>query len=687
MLRNIIMLGRFCCRSVLLVFLIGFVSQWTVAAPITKAFAVKNNDVHYHITVQVDPIKGTLEGKSIITVQRPKELKLMLGSAFEVTKAHFNDGELGIGRQQADQPHVWHIPFIFSPHHQFEIHWQGSLTQLGGSNPEQLTKFGGKQTTFLQDASLWYPRVVGEFASYKLELVLPPGQRGLVPGRIVHEQDSLLGYQATFEFLYSAEGISLVAGPYEINTQTYQGSKGHPIQLRTYFHQQITHFSQDYLALVKRYLSLYESRIGAYPYTEFSVVSNLEAINFSLPTLACLGIDVLKLPLNRGDISIAREVLRNWWGNGVYSEHRQGNWVEGLITLMADHAIKEQLSAEQARNTRLTWIHDLALLSTKQDASLNTFVPGTHDIEESAEKYKAAMFFLMLQDYLGEAIFQKAIQALWTTRRFQVTSWQQLQQLFEIISGQKLENFFNQWIHRNGRPDISIQEVKGVSKSSDAYGLTLTLQQTNPIYQLRVPISIQSQFDTELQWIDLTQEQQTVTLTSLSKPLFVMLDPDFRLLRKLAGGEVPLNLYAVMSNPLTRTILLSRQTDVRELATVLAIRLQKYAPRIVTATQELSVGPMLVVGLQSEIENFIAAHKISPLSDEIKTGSTTQAWITRLSNDTPIVLIAAQDQESLSTLISQLPHYEKNSYVTFARQQAINNGLWPTEIPKIKIQW
>ena len=64
MLRNIIMLGRFCCRSVLLVFLIGFVSQWTVAAPITKAFAVKNNDVHYHITVQVDPIKGTLEGRS-----------------------------------------------------------------------------------------------------------------------------------------------------------------------------------------------------------------------------------------------------------------------------------------------------------------------------------------------------------------------------------------------------------------------------------------------------------------------------------------------------------------------------------------------------------------------------------------------------------------------------------------------
>lgn len=667
---------RFFHFSNLLVLLIGIFSQLALATPMVKSFSVKNNEVHYDIVVQIDPIEGTLKGKSIITVQRPRELKLILGSDFDVTSAHFNGGELGIGRERVDQPHIWHIPLIFGSHHQFEIHWQGLLTRSDDLDLGQLTQFGNKQPSFLQDSSLWYPRVEGEFASYKLELILPPGQRGLVPGRIVREQDSLLGYQVIFEFLHPAEGINLVTGPYEINTQTYQGSNGRSIQLRTYFHQQIAHLSQDYLAFVKRYLTMYESQIGAYPYTEFNVVSHLDSMNFSFPTLAYLSIDMLKLPLNHGDVSIAREVLRNWWGNGVYSEHRQDNWDEGLIMLMADHAIQKQFGDEQARDTRLAWVYNSILLSIKRNAPLSITIPNTHNIVEPTEKYKAAMFFLMLQDYLGETVFHQAIQALWTTRRFQVTSWQQLQQLFEIISGKDLEVFFNQWINRNGIPNILIQNVKDISQNSDSYSFKLTLRQTDPTYQLRVPVSIHSQPETELQWLNLTQKQQTFTLTSTNKPLSVTLDPDFRLLRNLIDGEMPLSLHAVMSSPLTRTILLSPQTDIRELATVLAIRLQKYTPRITTAAQELLVDPTLVVGLQSEIESFIAVHKILPLPDEIKTGSTAQAWITKLPNGSPIVLVAVQDLKSLDAIISQLPHYEKNSYVTFVGRQAMNSGLW-----------
>ncbi|WP_244072493.1 M1 family metallopeptidase [Nitrosomonas sp. PY1] len=644
-----------------------------------KSFAVKNNEVHYDIVVQIDPIEGTLKGKSIITIQRPKELKLMLGSAFDVTKAYFNDGELGVGRRQVDQPHIWHIPFILNSQHQIEIHWQGLLTHSEGL---QFLELNEKPIASLQDASLWYPRVVGELASYQLELKLPPGQRGLVPGQIVHEQDSLLGYRATFEFLYPAEGINLVMGSYEINKQTYQGSNGRSIQLRTYFHQRIAHLSQDYLALAKRYLAMYESQIGAYPYTEFNIVSHLESNNLSFPTLAYLSADMLKLLLNHGDILIAREILSNWWGNGVYSEHHHGNWTDGLIMLMADHAIQERFNGEQARGMRLAWMYDLTLLSIGQGVSLSTVIPGT----EHAEKCKAAMFFLMLRDCLGEAIFQQAIQALWTTRRFQATSWQQLQQLFEIISGRNLGSFFDQWIYRDGIPDLFIQNAKGVSQGSDTHGFTLTLHQTNPVYQLRVPVNIQSQSDTELQWLNLTQGQQTFMLTSVNKPLSVTLDPDFRVLRKLADDEIPLSLHAVISNRHTRTILLSQRTDVRELAKFLAIRLQKHSPRIVTVSQELPAKPMLVIGLQFEIEKFIAAHKISPLSDEIKTNSTAQAWITRSPNGAPIVLIAAQDLKSLGAIISQLPHHEKNSYVTFDGQQAMNNGLWLVEAPKIRIQ-
>ncbi len=58
------------------------------------------------MTVRIDPITRTIEGKSIITVSKPRELTLVLGQAYEVTQALLNGNALGIGREQSNQPHT-----------------------------------------------------------------------------------------------------------------------------------------------------------------------------------------------------------------------------------------------------------------------------------------------------------------------------------------------------------------------------------------------------------------------------------------------------------------------------------------------------------------------------------------------------------------------------------------------------
>ncbi len=231
-----------------------------------------------------------------MTVKRLKELTLTLGSAFEVTQASFNGHALGIGRKQLNQPHVWQVPFDFSQQHRLEIHWRGQLAPLDTALDHQQTldrpiAVSSEAGTFLPDASGWYPRIVGELARYKVKLELPSGQRGLVPGRLIEENESEQGYRAMFEFPFPAEGIDLMAGPYVIETLTHQSIKHQPIQLRTYFHPQIKNLSHDYLQAVKRYLEMYESWIGGYPYTEFSVVSSPTPTGFGMPTLTYLGMN------------------------------------------------------------------------------------------------------------------------------------------------------------------------------------------------------------------------------------------------------------------------------------------------------------------------------------------------------------------------------------------------------------
>ncbi len=641
------------------------------------------------MTVSIDPINRTLEGKSTITVKQPRELQLMLGSAFEVTQAIFNDGPLGVSREQPGQPHIWNMPTLFRQQIQLVIHWRGSLAPLDASLDHQQTlgrpiAVSGEAGTFLPDGSNWYPRVVGQLARYKVNIELPMGQKGLVAGRLIEETESEQGYRASFEFTHPAEGIDLMAGPYRVETHMHQGMKNRAIQLRTYFHPPISNLSRDYLDSVKRYLDMYESLIGEYPYTEFSVVSSPTPTGFGMPTLTYLGIDVLKLPFIR-DTSLGHEVLHNWWGNGVYPDYRSGNWSEGLTTFLADYIYKEQESSEAGREMRLGWLRDFAALQSGQDMPLTAFTSRTHSASKIVGYNKAAMVFFMLRDRLGETVFQRALQGLWTTRRFKITSWQEVQKLFEMVSGQNLQPFFNQWLQRTGAPAITIGEVGNRATGSN-HQLTITLKQSAPAYQLRVPVVVQSQEKAETHWFEVHQKQQAFTLTLAEKPLSVSLDPDVRVFRQLLPGEAPPILREVMVNPASDTLILSVKAEMRTIAETLAGKLQQRAPKLITNREQLSAAPILIIGLHADIDAWLAANKLPAKPAEIAARGTAQAWTLARTDGALLAIISAKDIASLEALIRPLPHYGRQSYIAFDDRQAIVKGIWPMQVQQVMIE-
>lgn len=669
-----------------LLFLLGCLLTQAVSA---RPVPFKLNEVDYDMTIKIDPAARTLEGKTVITVKMPRELQLRLDSGFTVTQAVFNDGPMGDGRTQSDQPHVWNIPFIFRQFIQFVIHWHGTLTPLDTSLDHRQTlgkpiAVSGNTGVFLPDGSDWYPRVMGQMARYKVTIELPPGQKGLVAGRLIEEQELEQGYRATFEYQHPAEGIDLMAGPYAVETQVYTNIRQRPVQLRTYFHPEISELSNDYLAAVKRYLDRYESLIGEYPHSEFSVVSSPTPTGFGMPTLTYLGIDVLKLPFIR-NTSLGHEVLHNWWGNGVYPDYRSGNWSEGLTTFMADYAYKEQESDIAARDMRLGWLRDFAALQPGQDQPLTAFTSRTHGASKIVGYNKAAMLFFMLRDQLGEAIFQRGLQGLWTTRRFKTASWQDLRNMFEIVSGQPLEPFFAQWLNRSGAPAIAIASASAVA-SDAGHALTIALQQSEPVYQLRVPVAIETVHGAQTHWLDLQQAHQTFTLQLNEKPQSVALDPDLRLFRQLAPGEAPPILREAMVNAATQTVLLSSQAEVRTVAETLAGKLQDRAPQIVAPDESLSAAPALVIGLHPEIDAWLAARQLPPVPDEIRNRGSAQTWAIARKDGASLAIVAARDATALEALIRPLPHYGRQSYIAFDGRQVIAQGIWPGQVQKTTVQ-
>jgi len=636
--------------------------------------------VHYEISVSIDPVSRKLEGRSVIDLESPGAVTLGLSDRFRVRQVLADGQPLGKGRVSGGI-RAWRVPGG-APKRRIEVAWQGTLAPLDtGLNHRQTLNrpepVAGTEGTFLPDSSVWYPRIGDTLGHYRVALDLPAGQRGLVPGRLVQESESGKRYRATIEFPFPAEGIDLMAGPYRVQEHEFRGAGNRAIRLRTYFHPEIADLAPAYLESVADYLALYEKWIGEYPFTEFSVVSSPTPTGFGMPTLTYLGVTVLKLPFIRAT-SLGHEVLHNWWGNSVYPDFSRGNWSEGLTTFMADYAYKEREGPAAAREMRLSWLRDLTAVPPGQDRPLAEFTSRTHGTSQIVGYNKAAMMFFMLRELLGSDTFDRGLRGFYREHRFKIAGWPELRRAFENASRQNLGWFFDQWLNRPGTPAIRLVSASS-APSGSGYRIEITLAQETPPSRLRVPVLIRSEDGESMRTLELERQSQGFALEVPGKPLEVGLDPELAVLRRLAADEAPAILRQVMVDAGTVTVLLPGAGKAREAAQSLAERLQDHAPKLIGADADLPPAPVLVIGLESEVDAWLARRGMPPRPTPLDDKGTAQAWTASRTDGAALAIVSASNDAALSALERPLPHYGRQSYVVFEAGKVIERGTWPVK--------
>ncbi|MBE0624688.1 MAG: M1 family peptidase, partial [Burkholderiales bacterium] len=509
-----------------------------VCALLLSPAASAQSTAGHDMQVRIEPAAHVLQGRDSISFDAPRTATLVLSPRFRIDALTADGRPIeATARLSGGLQH-----FALPAARRIDLSWSGTLAALDRSldHRDTLTydqPASGKDGTFLPAGSRWYPAVAGALEHYTLELDLPADQRGLVPGRLIEEKQAQARYIARFEFRHPAEGISLMAGPYRIEERRVRTAAGGEVRLRSYFHAEIAALASGYLDSIAGYLELYEHWIGAYPYSEFSVVSSPTPTGFGMPTLTYLGIDVLRLPFIR-TTSLGHEVLHNWWGNGVYPDYARGNWAEGLTNFMADYAYRERDSAEAARAMRLAWLRDFAAMPPEDDGPLARFTSRTHGASQIVGYNKSAMLFFMLRDLIGTAAFDQGVREFWSRYRFRVASWDDLRGAFERASGRDLAAYFAQWLQRSGAPALRIAGAK-TEPAGSGWRLNLTLEQGAPSYALSVPLVLRTAAGEIARRVELTRERETAVLELPAEPLEIALDPDLRLWRRLAPGEAP----------------------------------------------------------------------------------------------------------------------------------------------------
>ncbi len=564
---------------------------------------------------------------------------------------------------------------------------------LGGLPP-----MASNAGSFLPAGGAWYPRPdpdANALFAYRVSLAVPAGQRALVPGRLLSEElpaDGAGRYRASFEFLHPADGIDLMAGPWVVRERIVARANGAPLRLRTYFFPDldgIAGLAEGYLEDTRRYLERYSGEIGAYPFTEFSVVASPLPTGFGMPTLTYLGAEVLKLPFIRAT-SLGHEVLHNWWGNGVYVDYAQGNWSEGLTTFMADYAYRSGESDAAAREMRLGWLRDFAAVPAGGHQSLAAFRSRTHGAAAAVGYGKSAMLFVMLRDAIGEEAFRRGIRGFWERHRFKVASWSDLRAAFEQASGRPLGAFFHQWLARSGGPAVRIAQATAGRTGAGRMRLTLALEQGAPAYALRLPLQIVYPNRSEIRWIDCTGERDVVALELEARPEGVRLDPDLRVWRVLEREQLPPILRQWIIARAPRLALVSGPADVRAAAEALARRLFESAPQAISP-DDIAAGsnggePILLAGLHGDVDAALARAGLAPRPASVAGSGSAQVWTVHRAGGAPVAVVSAQDAEALRALLRPLPHYGGQSWLVFEGARAIARGVWPAPGRLIPVQ-
>lgn len=512
----------------------------------------------------------------------------------------------------------------------------------------------------------WLPTDSRALHVFGIFLDVPASQTAVATGSRVSAKIDGGRYRATFTFAGRAEGIGIFTGAYDLRETRRDGR-----DLRTYFGTADASLSDAYLDAAAGYIRDFDTRIGQYPYSSFSIVSAPIPVGLGFAGLTYVSQSILAHPYMRGR-SLAHEVLHSWWGNAVAVDYASGNWAEGLTTYQADHALAKASGDDSARKMRLDWLRALADLPPDADQPLTTFRSSSHDGQQAVGYGKAALVFHMLRDDIGAPAFDAGIRRFYAKQKHQVAGWSDLQHAFELAAGRDLDWFFDQWLTRSGLPELSLAEVTVQGNNT----LRLTLTQTEPYYRLRVPVRIDTQGSPHMHLIDLQAASITRDITVPADATRISVDPDFSLARRLLQGETAPILADGLFDRKVHLLDLDLPEGFDKAATRLAGRIpgMSEANRI-TSPDNVASGAIVVIG----DTDTVAAQRdrlIGSTSPKETRAGTARGWAERSPSGQVFVFISGDTPEDLAGNLDKLAYFGQLSFVAFKDGQQISAGNW-----------
>ena len=290
-------------------------------------------------------------------------------------------------------------------------------------------------------------------------------------------------------------------------------------------------FAREVFARAPEMIDFFTETVGPYPFeklanvqsaTQFGGMENSSAIFYSEGAIASGRL---------GEGTVSHEIAHQWFGDSATESDWTHLWLsEGFATYFGALFFEAADGVEDFRGRMEGSRQGIVRSNVSGRPIVDPAGPGTlFELLNSNNYAKGGWVLHMLRGVLGDDTFFRGIRAYYAEYAYGNALTADLRRVFEEVSGQSLEWFFDQWVHQPGYPVLE----SAWEMSEDGSEVVLTVRQTQsaewPSFRLPMEVELRLSESPDIlsrASIELTSREQTFRLAVSGRPESVTLDPD-----------------------------------------------------------------------------------------------------------------------------------------------------------------
>lgn len=330
------------------------------------------------------------------------------------------------------------------------------------------------------------------------------------------------------------------------------------INLNYYMEPAYAPYAKTVFGNTPEMLEFYSKTLGYdYPWPKFDQVVVRDFVSGAMENTGCV-VHFDKLNhTNREHLDntyedvVCHELFHHWFGDLVTCESWSNIPLNESFATYGEYLWNEHKYGRNEADLKFNEFLQsyLSEAEDKQVPMIRFNYSKRDDLFDRHSYQKGGAILHMLRKYVGDEAFFKSLNIYLNRYAYKTVEIHNLRMVFEEVTGEDLNWFFNQWFMNAGHPEIEVKH-QVYNGSGELYGITV-IQKSN-VFKLPIDIDIYTAKGIERHRILIEKDSQTFGLKSKSKPLAVVFDAEHQLLaditetKSIAAWEDQLR-YATLS--------------------------------------------------------------------------------------------------------------------------------------------